>query len=47
MNMTKNGEHDGKIDNDEYHHGELDRNYNKYYHNDEPICVNMTESQNY
>ena len=35
--MTKNGEHDQKIDNDEHQHGELDRNYNKYYHNDKPI----------
>ena len=47
MNMTKNGENDRKIDNNEHKHGELDRNHNKYYHNDEPIRVNMTKSGNY
>ena len=47
MNMTENGEHDRKIDNNKHLHGELDRNYNKYYHNNEPIRVNMTESRNY
>ena len=46
MNMTENGEHDWKIDNDYHLHGELDRNYNKYYHNDKPIRENMTKSWN-
>ena len=44
MNMTENGKHDRKIDNDEHLHGELDRNYYKYYHYDEPISVNMTKN---
>ena len=47
MNMTEIGEYDRKIDNDEHLHGEFDQNYNKYYHNDEPYRVNMTESRNY
>ena len=33
--MTKIGEHDQTIDNDEHQHGEYDQKYNKNYHNDE------------
>ena len=44
MNMTKIGEHDWKVGNDKREHGELDRKYNKYYHNDEHEQVNMTEN---
>ena len=35
MNMTEIGEYDWKVDCDERYHGELDRKYNKYYHNNE------------
>ena len=35
MNMTKIGEHDQEINNDEHYHGEYDQKYDKYSHNDE------------
>ena len=44
MNMTKIGEHDRKLDNDEPQYGEHDWKYNKYYHNDKPKRVNMIEN---
>ena len=45
MNMTEIGEYDWKVDCDERYHGELDRKYNKYYHNNEHERVNMTKNQ--
>ena len=44
MNMTEICEHDRKLDNDQRLHGELDRNNNKYCHNDEPVRVNVTKN---